>query len=75
MQRYGAADGQSGIAAFEIKSDSITIEFRHGGIYRYDRVKPGRLHVSEMQRLARMGKGLNTYINKYVKDNFAEKLS
>jgi hypothetical protein len=74
MQRYKAAGGPSGITAFEIGSDSITIEFRHAGTYRYDGTKPGLLHVAKMQRLAQIGRGLNTYINKYVKDNFAEKL-
>lgn len=40
----------------------------------YDGRHPGTVHVLEMQRLADGGQGLNTYINQYVRDDYAERL-
>lgn len=75
MQPYKDITGDSGIARYEIGEGSITIEFsRTGGIYRYDTTKPGSEHVAEMQRLALLGDGLNAYINRYVRKNYAEKI-
>ncbi|WP_246194413.1 hypothetical protein [Pseudoxanthomonas jiangsuensis] len=35
---------------------------------------PGAEHVLEMQRLADAGDGLNSYINRYVRDDYARRL-
>jgi hypothetical protein len=75
MQPYQAANGQSGVTAFKIEPGAITLRFRNDGTYRYDATRPGPAHVAEMQRLARQGKGLNTYVNKYVRKDYAKKLS
>jgi len=75
MQTYKGRDGRSGIEGFEIQPDAITLRFRSDGTYRYDATKPGLHHVHRMQRLARLGNGLNTYVNKYVRKNYAAKLS
>ena len=75
MTPYKDISGDSGIVAYEIEGDSITIEFRKGGTYRYDANKPGAGHVSVMKGLAQSGDGLNTYINKNVRKNFAAKLN
>jgi hypothetical protein len=75
MHRYDDLDGDSGIAAYEIGDGFVDIAFKEGGIYRYDRDAPGAMHVRRMQRLARAGRGLNTYINQRVRDNYAVKLA
>lgn len=75
MQRYKDLDGDSGVAAYEIGADSITIRFKKGGVYLYDSSKPGSAHVAEMKRLAEAGNGLNAYINSRVKKNYAAKLA
>lgn len=75
MQRYKDTDGDSGIAAYETGPGSITIRFADGGTYLYDASAPGAKHVAELQRLARRGNGLNTYINKYVRSNYAARLA
>lgn len=75
MQKYDDIHGDSGIAAYEISSGSIAVQFSKGGTYLYNESKPGAAHVTEMQRLAQAGDGLNTYINKFVRKNFAKKLS
>jgi len=74
MKRYASAAGDSGVAAYECGPDSITIRFHHGGTYRYDGRHPGSEHVIEMQRLAEAGVGLNTYINQYVREDYAARL-
>lgn len=71
MKRYQSAD-VSGVATYD--AGWIVIRFHRGGCYRYDGCHPGALHVLEMQRLAEVGEGLNTYINQYVRDDYAERL-
>jgi len=39
-----------------------------------DETKPGAQHVARMKQLAEEGRGLATYINRYVRDNYARKL-
>jgi GNAT superfamily N-acetyltransferase len=74
MTPYGNSSGNSGVVAFEIKRDTIVVEFRHGGKYVYDYDTTGREHVEEMKVLALEGRGLATYINKHVRNLFAKKV-
>ena len=73
MKPYQGRDGDSGIAAYAYGPGWIDIRFRHGGTYRYDDRHPGAAHVLEMQRLAESGDGLNTYINRFVRDDYADR--
>ncbi|HEY4530307.1 MAG TPA: hypothetical protein VIG97_08260 [Luteimonas sp.] len=73
MQRYAGGDA-SGVAAYAYGPGWIDLHFHHGGAYRYDGTRPGAEHVLEMQRLADLGQGLNTYVNRYVRDNYARRL-
>lgn len=74
MQTYANLSGDSGVRAYAAARDSITIEFVDGATYRYDARRPGRVHVQEMQRLARAGAGLSAYISQHVRENFAKRL-
>jgi hypothetical protein len=74
MIRYKDINGNSGIAAYEAGSNFIIIRFKDGATYLYNYTQPGKQHVDEMLRLAATGKGLTTYINKYVRENYAEKI-
>jgi hypothetical protein len=74
MRRYRDSHGDSGVAAYELTPDSITVRFVDGCVYLYDGSRPGAEHVAEMQRLAVAGVGLNTYINQFVRDCYAAKL-
>lgn len=73
MKPYQGTDGDSGIAAYECGPGWIAVRFRRGGTYRYDGRHPGAAHVLEMQRLAEAGDGLNTYINRFVRDDYSER--
>ena len=74
MQRYAALSGNAGVRAFEARDGRIIIEFNDGSCYLYNAVRPGAQHVRRMTQLARSGWGLTTYINQYVRENYAERL-
>lgn len=74
MQNYLNLDGKSGISRYENGSDFIKVEFNDGSIYLYDYSAPGQSQVEEMKRLAIEGRGLNSYIGKFVIKNYAAKL-
>lgn len=74
MKKYGNASGNSGIAGYRTGTDRITIWFTSGDGYVYSYKAPGRQHVEAMKKLAEKGEGLATYINKYVRENYAAQL-
>jgi hypothetical protein len=71
MTPYGNRSGDSGVAAYECRADEIRLRFVGGAtIYVYTGVAPGSRHVRAMQRLATAGKGLATYVNQHVRDDY-----
>jgi hypothetical protein len=73
MERYKNISGTSGIVAFEITADSITVLFKDGKHYLYTTGSAGIQNVSAMQTLAKAGSGLNNYINKNVRKRYSRK--
>lgn len=67
--------GDSGITAYEIGLGQIIVQFKDGAQYLFNAQKPGLISVSEMQKLAVAGEGLNSYIRRIVRKNFAQKLN
>ncbi len=74
MQRYTDNDGDSGVAAYEIGSDSITVQFKDGATYLYTNASAGSSNIQTMKSLAASGDGLNSFINRNVKKGYARKL-
>lgn len=74
MPAYANRGGDSGVTSYEIDDDSIIIEFKDGSQYLYNDSSPGPAAVEEMKRLAQAGEGLNSYISRYVRKNYAKKL-
>lgn len=69
MERYRNSGGDSGVSAYEIGSDYINVKFSGTArTYRYSYRKAGQNHVENLKRLAQSGSGLNSYINKHVKN-------
>jgi len=68
---YKNLSGNSGVRAFEPGAQSIRLWFANGTSYEYDEKRPGKRHVDAMKCLAEAGKGLATYANQHVKDNYA----
>jgi hypothetical protein len=75
MQRYKNLGSDSGVVAYEIGKDYIIVEFVDGHSYLYDHSQPGKEKVESMKQFALAGTGLATFINKYVRGNYARKLS
>ncbi|MBS1595875.1 MAG: hypothetical protein JST90_16310 [Bacteroidetes bacterium] len=71
MTRYQNLGGNSGVTAYEAGADYIALQFHDGRVYVYDHTRPGRKHVEQMKQLAQSGRGLTTYLNQYVRDNYA----
>ena len=69
MERYQNSGGESGVSAYEISAYFIDVKFS-GTVrkYRYSYQKAGQNHVETMKKLAKSGSGLNSYINRYVKN-------
>lgn len=74
MTPYTNSNENSGVVAYEIRRESIVVQFRSGDKYVYDYDTTGREHVEEMKTLALEGRGLATYISKNVRRRYAAKL-
>ena len=69
MERYKNLSGKSGILSFETGAGHITVRFAGTGrTYTYSYRRAGSVHVETMKQLAMQGRGLATYISRYVKD-------
>jgi hypothetical protein len=68
MERYKDLDGDSGISSYEIRDDSIAIEFKGARkIYVWSYPGAGAANVERMKQLAKEGSGLNGFIQQKVK--------
>jgi len=74
MQRYANRSGQSGVVAYELGADAITVKFTGGDRYLYTQDSAGAVHIARMRELAENGRGLSTYISQHVRDRYARKL-
>ncbi len=74
MQRYSNYSGNSGVTGYEIGSNFIDIQFQDGAVYRYTYNSAGASYVEQMKQLAVNGKGLSSFISRYVKNNYAARL-
>jgi hypothetical protein len=74
MEHYKNIGGDSGVAGYEIGQGSITVQFKDGAAYLYTNQSAGSANISEMQRLAIAGQGLNSFISRAVRKNYAQKL-
>lgn len=73
MDRYADVNGDSGVAGYEIGSDSIRVQFKDGAIYLYTYSSAGKENIETMKRLATGGDGLNAYINTHVRKLYSRK--
>ena len=74
MERYRNRGGDSGIVAYELGSDSITVKFSDGSVYLYTNQSAGSANIERMKQLAVSGEGLNSFINRRVRKGYARKL-
>jgi len=75
MQRYRNLGGNSGVSAYDIDADRITVRFDDGAIYLYTYASAGSMNVEQMKQLAVRGMGLNSFINRTVRKRYAAKVA
>jgi hypothetical protein len=72
---YKNPNPDTGVRTYELIEDAIILEFANRKFrYVYNAENPGRIHVDAMKKLARQGRGLSTYVNQHVRENYAKKL-
>lgn len=74
MERYRNLGGDSNVAAYELGDGSITVQFNDGSVYLYTNLSAGPANIIELKRLAQVGQGLNSFINRYVRKGYAQRL-
>lgn len=67
MTKYLDIDNDSGIEAYEISSDRVSVKFKGGSVYVYSHQSAGKENIEHMKKLAKAGEGLNSFINLNVK--------
>jgi hypothetical protein len=70
MKKYGRLNGESGVAAYQIEDEAVRVRFVDGTVYRYSYASSGPGHVENMKLLATTGRGLSSYISRYVRDSY-----
>lgn len=74
MEPYRDWDRDSGVKGFEICEGQIDVQFKTGSVYRYTSSSVGSANLERMVALARAGEGLNSFINRVVKNRYSAKL-
>jgi len=72
---YTNNTGASNINSYHYESDRITVTFNGGATYLYTYTSTGTQQVEHMKILADSGQGLNSFINRNVRSNYAEKIA
>jgi len=70
MRPYPNQSGVSGVIAYETGPDFIDVRFRSGTVYRYTPASAGTWQFKKMKQLAKTGRGLSTFISRFVKDGY-----
>lgn len=74
MEPYRDWDNDSGVRGFEICEGHIDVQFKSGAVYRYTSSSVGQANLDRMGGLARAGEGLNSFINRVVRNRYSAKL-
>jgi len=73
MEEYKNLNEGSGIIAYEIANDSISVQFNTGMVYVYTRNSVGSVYLNRMKVMAHNGRGLNSFIMKKVRNKYESK--
>ena len=70
IKTYLNKRGTSNVTAYEILPTSIKVQFKGGAWYSYSYSSAGMANVEQMKKLAESGFGLNSYIQRRVRELF-----
>lgn len=75
MQAYPNLGGNSNVKGYEVAPDQswIRVKFGDGSTYTYTLASCGKAHLDRMIKFARAGIGLNSYVTRIVKKQYASK--
>lgn len=73
MTPYRQLGKPSGVLAYRIASDAISVRFVDGRTYTYTYASAGAGVVEQMKQLATSGQGLSTFISQHVRGNYASR--
>ena len=74
MKLYKDLSGNSNVISYELGTVEVRVKFDDDSLYLYTTQSTGAVNINEMQRLASNGQGLNSFIGRIVKMNYAEKI-
>lgn len=74
MIPYKNAAGNSGVVAYDIGADRISVQFIDGTTYVYTHKSAGVSNINRMKQLAEAGKDLSTFISTTVKNRYEKKI-
>jgi hypothetical protein len=74
MHLYKNKGGKSKVFRYNIEKDAVTIRFTDASVYRYTNQSATPGNIAKMKELALAGKGLGTFIETTVKDNYCRKV-
>lgn len=74
MEVYNNNNGDSGVSGYEIGGNYIWVQFTTGSVYEYTNSSAGENNIETMKNLALSGRGLNGFINSYVKFKYSRKI-
>ena len=73
MVLYKNLSGNSGVLAYSLEPGSILVRFNDGWEYLYTGISAGMQNIAQMKSLALNGQGLNSFINRVVRNKYASK--
>lgn len=75
MVTYANYGGDSNVEAYQIDRDCILVKFKGAGAchYLYTYRSCGQANIERMKGLAQQGEGLNSFIMRYVKNDYESK--
>jgi len=73
MEVYKNLGGDSNVVKYEIGQDFIRVRFADGAVYLYTYASGGSNNIERMKQLARIGQGLNSFIDRNVRKKYARK--
>lgn len=71
LQRYGNRHGGSGVRAWAIDGDTLSVEFVDGAVYDYRRRDVGARCFDAACAAARAGRGLSSCISRHLRERYA----
>lgn len=71
LQPYGNRHGGSGVRAWAITGDTLSVEFVDGAVYDYRRQDIGSRLFTAACAAARAGRGLSSCISRHLRERYA----